>query len=69
MGEYDGDYGTVLINNGNGNFSSNLLNGVVIKGESRHVRKINAGGKEAFIFCRNNDSLKVIIFSDTRIGH
>ena len=63
MGEYDGDYGTVLINNGNGNFSSSLLNGVVIKGESRHVRKITAGGKEAFIFCRNNDSLKVISLS------
>jgi len=63
MGEYDGDYGTVLINNGNGNFSSSLLNGVVIKGESRHVRKINAGRKEAFIFCRNNDSLKIISLS------
>ena len=64
MGGYDADYGTVLINNGNGNFSSSLLNGVVIKGESRAVvRKINAGGKEAFIFCRNNDSLKVIDLS------
>jgi hypothetical protein len=63
MGEYDGDYGTVLINNGNGNFSSSLLNSVVIEGEARHVRKINTGGKEAFIFCRNNDSLKVISFS------
>ena len=63
MGEYDGDYGMVLINNGSGNFNSSLLNGVIIKGESRHVRKINRGGKEAFIFCRNNDSLKVISLS------
>ena len=63
MGEYDGDYGTVLINNGNGNFSSSLINDFVIKGESRHVRKLNVGGKEAFIFCRNNDSLKIISWS------
>ena len=39
MGEYDGDYGTALINNGNGNFSSSLLNGVLIKGESRHEER------------------------------
>src|SRR6187399_3121548 len=60
MGEYDGDYGTVLINNGNGNFSCGALNGYAIKGEVRHIRKINAGKSEAFILARNNDSLKVI---------
>ena len=62
MGEYDGDYGTVLINNGNGNFSCGALNGYAIKGEVRHIRKINAGKSEAFILARNNDSLKVISF-------
>jgi len=62
MGEYDGDYGTVLINNGNGNFSCGTLNGCAIKGEVRHIRKINHGKSEAFILARNNDSLKVIRF-------
>jgi hypothetical protein len=62
MGEYDGDYGTVLLNNGNGNFSSESLNGYAIKGEVRHVRKINTGKSNAFILARNNDSLKVIKF-------
>ena len=62
MGEYDGDYGTVLMNNGNGNFSCALLNGCIIKGEVSHIRKINAGKKESFILARNNDSLKVIRF-------
>ena len=62
MGEYDGDYGTVLINNGNGNFSCALLNGCIIKGEVRHIMKINAGKKESYILARNNDSLKVISF-------
>jgi len=62
MGEYDGDYGTVLINNGNGNFSYGALNGYAIKGEVRHIRKINRGKSEAFLLARNNDSLKVISF-------
>jgi hypothetical protein len=39
-----------------------LLNGCIIKGEVRHIRKINAGKKESFILARNNDSLKVIRF-------
>lgn len=62
MGEYDADYGTVLINDGNGNFSFNILNGVAIKGEVRRLGKINAGQQEAIILARNNDSLKVIRF-------
>lgn len=62
LGKYDADFGTILINKGNGNFSCESLNGLVIKGEIRHIRKINTGGKEAFILARNNDSLKVIGF-------
>jgi hypothetical protein len=62
MGEYDADYGTVLINRGNGSFSATLLNGMAVKGEVRHVRKINAGKKEAFVLAKNNDSLKVLGF-------
>jgi hypothetical protein len=62
MGEYDADYGTLLINKGNGNFSCESLNGLTIKGEMRHVRKINVGKKDAYIIARNNDSLKVVAF-------
>ena len=62
LGKYDADYGTILINKGNGNFTSELLNGLVIKGEVRHIRKIKAGEREAFILAKNNDSLKVISF-------
>ena len=60
MGEYDGDYGTVLINKGEGKFTCESLNGYSIKGEVRHIRKINIERKEALIVARNNDSLKVI---------
>ncbi|HEU4861683.1 MAG TPA: VCBS repeat-containing protein, partial [Chitinophagaceae bacterium] len=60
MGEYDGDYGTVLMNKGEGTFSCESLNGYIIKGEVRHIRKITIDRKEALLVARNNDSLKVI---------
>lgn len=62
LGKYDADYGTILVNKGNGNFSCESLNGLVIQGEVRHIRKINMGGKEVFLLARNNDSLKVVTF-------
>ena len=62
MGEYDGDYGTMLINKGGGNFYCESLKGLSLKGEVRHLRKIDIGKREAFILARNNDSLKVINF-------
>lgn len=60
MGEYDADYGAVLLNIGNGNFNYALLDGTVIKGEIRRIRKLAFGKEPAFILARNNDSLKVI---------
>jgi hypothetical protein len=62
MGEYDGDYGTVLINNGNGQFSSEGMNGLQIKGEVRHIKRINIGKQEAYILVRNNENAMVIKF-------
>ena len=59
MGEYDGDYGTVLINIGNGDFRCASLNGFAIKGEIRHIRKIRRAENDVFVIARNNDSLKV----------
>jgi enediyne biosynthesis protein E4 len=62
MGRYDADYGTILINKGKGEFVCASMNGLAVKGEVRHIRKINIGKKEAFILARNNDSAKVIQF-------
>ncbi|MDP9230830.1 MAG: VCBS repeat-containing protein, partial [Bacteroidota bacterium] len=62
MGRNDADFGTILINKGNGKFSCESINGLQIKGEVRHVRKINIAKKEAFILARNNDSTMVIKF-------
>ena len=64
MGRYDADYGTVLLNKGNGQFSAGPLNGLAIKGQVRHIRPIHIAGKEAFILVRNNDSTMIV-----RFGH
>lgn len=61
MGRYDADFGTILINKGGGNFSCESLNGLQIKGQVRHIRKVTlATGKEAYVLARNNDSVMVI---------
>jgi hypothetical protein len=61
MGRYDADFGTVLVNRGHGNFSCETINGLQVKGQVRHVRKINlTENREAFILARNNDSVMVI---------
>jgi hypothetical protein len=62
MGRYDADFGTILLNKGKGNFSAENINGLQIKGEVRHIRKIMINKKEAFILARNNESTLVIDF-------
>jgi len=62
MGRYDADFGTVLINKGRGNFSCETVNGLQIKGQVRHIRKIDLAKKEAYILAKNNDSTIVISF-------
>lgn len=56
MGMYDADYGTVLVNRGNGNFTAEALNGLVLKGESRHVAPVTVKGKQSYFVVRNNNS-------------
>ena len=62
MGRYDADYGTVLINKGNGLFTAETINGLVIKGQSRHVKALNIAGDTAYVIARNNDSSMIIQF-------
>jgi enediyne biosynthesis protein E4 len=63
MGRYDADYGSVLINVGEGKFQFNSLNGLFMKGQMRKVKELNTPSGKSFIFSRNNDSLLVIKFS------
>jgi enediyne biosynthesis protein E4 len=62
MGRYDADFGTILVNNGNGLFSTLAINALNSKGQVRHIKKITIAGKEAFILVKNNDSTQVITF-------
>ena len=65
-GRYDADFGTVLINKGKGNFTCENLNGLIIKGEVRHVQPINILKQPAYIIAKNNDSVLVLKFADTK---
>ena len=62
MGRNDADFGTILLNKGNGQFSCESINGLQIKGEVRRIRKIIIDGEEAYVLARNNDSIMVIKF-------
>ena len=64
MGRYDADYGTILINKGNGNFSCETLNGLQIKGQIRHIKPIHIGKKQAFVIARNSDSAMIVKFKN-----
>jgi hypothetical protein len=63
MGRYDADYGTLLINKGKDSFECENLNGLQIKGQIRHIKKISINKQEAFVIARNNDSAMVIRFN------
>ena len=60
MGQYDADYGTLLVNNGYGNFTSGPLNGLIVKGQIRHMLPIVIKNKQAIILAKNNDSTHLI---------
>ena len=62
MGEYDADFGTILINQGNGKFNCESMNGLQIKGQVRHIKKISIGKQEAYILVRNNENAMLIKF-------
>ncbi|HEX8355902.1 MAG TPA: VCBS repeat-containing protein [Segetibacter sp.] len=63
MGRYDADYGTLLINKGNGTLACESLNGLKITGQSRHVKRIKIANDEAFVIARNNEKTVVIKFA------
>jgi hypothetical protein len=60
MGRYDADMGTILLNDGKGNFHAEALNGLIIPGQVRRIRRIKLPGGEALLLARNNDSLMLI---------
>ncbi|MEO6001212.1 MAG: VCBS repeat-containing protein [Chitinophagaceae bacterium] len=65
MGRYDADFGTILLNRGQGIFEYSGINGLTIKGQVRHIKSIHlAEKKQAFILTTNSDSTRVIQFKN-----
>jgi hypothetical protein len=62
MGRYDADFGTILVNKGQGKFSAESINGLQVKGQVRHIKKINIRNEENYIVAKNNDSAMVLKF-------
>ena len=62
IGRNDSDFGTLLLNKGNGSFLCETISGLAIKGQVRHVQKITIGDKEAIVLARNSDSTRIIRF-------
>ncbi|MDE3182295.1 MAG: VCBS repeat-containing protein [Bacteroidota bacterium] len=65
LGRLDGDFGSILVNKGGGNFSYEPFNGLAVKGQVRHIRPIEINGRKAFVLARNNDSLMIVQFQDS----
>lgn len=64
MGRYDADFGTVLLNKGKDIFDASSINGLTVKGQTRHIAPIHIGKQQAYIIARNNDSTMIIKYSE-----
>jgi hypothetical protein len=62
MGRYDADFGTLMLNKGNGVLEVSAMDSFAVPGQVRHINAVKIGGKDAFIMARNNDSAMVIRF-------
>jgi hypothetical protein len=62
LGRFDADFGSVLINKGNGSFVFQTLGDLRLKGEVRKIGKIKIGEQQALVLARNNDSIRLINF-------
>lgn len=66
MGRNDADFGTILLNRGDGKFTPETINGLSIRGQVRHISALNIGKEPALILARNNDSTMIIRFKDRK---
>ena len=60
VGRNDADFGTLLINKGNGNMEAQTLPGLVIRNEVRKILPIVIGKDTDWVVARNSDSLMLI---------
>jgi hypothetical protein len=64
LGRNDADFGTLIINEGKGKFRCELLNGMIVAGESRKILPIKVGGRQAFVIARNNAPAVLMAFGN-----
>ncbi len=62
IGRQDADFGTMLINKGNGQFAYQPINGMAMKGQVRKIKPLQTKQQQAFVLTKNNDSLMVVKF-------
>ncbi|MEL6864749.1 MAG: VCBS repeat-containing protein [Bacteroidota bacterium] len=62
MGRLDADYGSLLLNKGQGQFEHSPLNGLTIKGQVRKIIPVQIKGQKAYALSRNSDSLMLLQF-------
>jgi hypothetical protein len=60
LGRSDADFGTLLLNRGNGKLEPMPLPGMVIKGEIRKISQLKLDDHTAWVIARNNDSAMII---------
>ncbi len=63
IGRQDADFGTMLINRGNGQFEYQPINGMAIKGQVRKIKPLRVKQQNTFVLAKNNDSLMVVRFN------
>jgi len=62
MGRYDANYGTILLGNGNGDFTFEPFaqSGLNLRSAGRDIKPIKIKNEIAYIIAQNNDKLKII---------
>jgi hypothetical protein len=62
MGRNDASYGSLLAGDGKGNFKMipTDQSGLSIKGEVRHLRRVNVNGRPFYLAVRNNDTVNLL---------
>ncbi|MBK8563944.1 MAG: VCBS repeat-containing protein [Saprospiraceae bacterium] len=66
MGRYDANFGNVLKIGKKGQMQVFPLGNIKIDGETRRIRSVKIGSKQAFIFARNNSSAVIIEATPTK---
>ena len=65
LGRLDADYGTILLNNGNNNFTWHKINGPAVRGQVRRMQMIKIGNTDAVVMAKNNDTLKIFSWQNS----